>query len=89
MADLFLDNHPLYTIVGVVDEMTITLPGPVLVRWRETQRWREVTLRPECEPMTHRERVAEAERRLVWGGAPLVEAHVQAEHMVNLKEKRA
>lgn len=64
--------------------MTITIPGTVSIRWRETNRWREMTLAPEWEPQTRQERVLYNARRMVWQGAPLVEAYSQAEHEVDL-----
>jgi hypothetical protein len=58
----------------------VTVPGPVVVRWRETRRWREVVL--DRAPETDQERVADAARRMVWAGSPLVEAYQRAQMVV-------
>ena len=60
---------------------TTTEPATVSIRWRESSRWREMTLRPDWRPANRAERIEFAARRMIWGGSPLVEAYVRAAHL--------
>lgn len=50
----------------------------VVIRWKESAQWKEMSISPSWTPRTREEKVSFAARRMMWTGCPRVEAYVRA-----------